>query len=115
TKSQVLSGAKYPALSGAKSPASSATAGVAHPDADNAKQFRFAEVVVAGGGPAGLSAALAAAARGAKVLLCDANAQLGGHLRYSRDPGPLAELRAAVAAQANIAVLGECTRLGGYE
>ena len=41
-------------------------------------------VVVVGGGPAGLSAALAAAAAGAPVLLIDSNARLGG--QYWRLP-----------------------------
>jgi len=82
---------------------------------DYTKQFRFADVVVIGAGPAGLSAALAAAAGGAKVLLCDENAQLGGHLRYSGDPGPLAELRAAAERQPSLTVLTECTVLGWYE
>jgi sarcosine oxidase subunit alpha len=49
------------------------------------------------------------------VLLCDENSQLGGHLRFSHDSGPLAELRAAVAQQPNIMVLAECTVLGWYE
>ncbi len=103
-----------------QSPAISGTAaqpGAAHGAAgdDHAKQFRFAEVVVAGGGPAGLSAALAAAERGAQVLLCDENPQLGGHLRFSHAPGPLSELRAAVAQQPNLTVLTECMVLGWYE
>ncbi|MCC7360692.1 MAG: (2Fe-2S)-binding protein [Anaerolineales bacterium] len=82
---------------------------------DHAKQFRYADVVVAGGGPAGLSAALAAAQRGANVLLCDANPQLGGHLRFGDAPGLLAELRAAVSAQANLTVLTDCQVTGWYE
>ena len=35
-------------------------------------------VVIIGGGPAGLSAALSAAAAGAPVLLIDSNSRLGG-------------------------------------
>ena len=41
-------------------------------------------VVIVGGGPAGLSAALAAAAAGAPVLLIDSNPRLGG--QYWRMP-----------------------------
>jgi sarcosine oxidase subunit alpha len=46
-------------------------------------QHRFAhcDVLVIGGGPAGLAAARAAAARGARVILCDENATFGGSLR----------------------------------
>ena len=42
-----------------------------------------ADVAVIGGGPAGMSAALAAAEHGAKVTLIDDQPQLGGHLRFS--------------------------------
>ena len=98
-----------PALAG------TSTAHGEHAGDDYAKEFRFADVVVAGGGPAGMSAALAVAERGARVLLCDENPQLGGHLRFSHEPGPLAELRAAVAQQPNITVLTECMVLGWYE
>lgn len=43
------------------------------------------EVLVVGGGPAGLSAALAAARTGARVVLCEETAELGGWL-LSADP-----------------------------
>jgi sarcosine oxidase subunit alpha len=48
------------------------------------KTYLFAEVAVIGGGPAGLSAALAAASRGRRVLLADDNPVLGGALSYAR-------------------------------
>ena len=79
------------------------------------KEYLHAEVVVVGGGPAGLSAALAAAESGARVLLLDDQPQLGGHLRYSADSGPLAELTAAAAVQPNLTVLTGATVLGWYE
>lgn len=48
------------------------------------KQYRFADVAVIGGGPAGMSAALEAAENGAEVLLIDENPILGGSLNYAR-------------------------------
>ena len=48
------------------------------------KQYRFFDVAVIGGGPAGLHAALAASAAGAEVVLVDENASLGGSLGYAR-------------------------------
>jgi methylglutamate dehydrogenase subunit C len=44
------------------------------------KAFAFCDVLVIGGGPCGLSAALAAGRAGARVILCDEDFQLGGRL-----------------------------------
>jgi sarcosine oxidase subunit alpha len=59
------------------------------------KAYLFADVLVIGGGPAGLEAAIAAAEAGADTLLIDDGAQLGGSLLYSRDGGD----RASVVAR----------------
>jgi sarcosine oxidase, subunit alpha len=48
------------------------------------KQFLFCDVAIVGGGPAGMSAALAAAQCGAEVLLIDENSYWGGSLAYRR-------------------------------
>ena len=59
------------------------------------KEYLFADVLVIGGGPAGLEAAIAAAEAGADTLLVDDGAQLGGSLLYGRDGGD----RASVVAR----------------
>ena len=56
------------------------------PDPDHyAHRFGHCDVLVIGGGPAGLAAACAAARCGARVMLCDENASLGGSLRGAAD------------------------------
>jgi sarcosine oxidase subunit alpha len=45
-----------------------------------ANRFAHCDVLVVGAGPAGLSAALAAAQSGARVILCDEQSELGGSL-----------------------------------
>ena len=51
------------------------------PDPDRyANRFAHCDVLVIGAGPAGLAAALAAAQHGARVILCDEQAELGGSL-----------------------------------
>jgi sarcosine oxidase subunit alpha len=49
-----------------------------------AKRYDFCDVLVVGAGPSGLTAALAAAERGAQVLLVDENAAAGGSGLYAR-------------------------------
>ena len=44
-----------------------------------------ADIAVVGGGPAGISAAIAGAEMGARVALVDEGNQLGGHLRWNTD------------------------------
>jgi len=82
------------------------------------KQYLHADVAVGGGGPAGLSAALAAAEQGARVALFDENAALGGHLRFSphgQQASTLDDLQARLTAQPGIAVYADTTVLGWYE
>lgn len=65
------------------------------------KAFGHFDVAVIGGGPAGLSAALAAAETGAEVLLVDDAPVLGGSLTYARfdaDGSLAAETRARLLA-----------------
>jgi sarcosine oxidase, subunit alpha len=80
-------------------------------------RYTHPDVLVAGGGPAGMAAALAAAAAGARVMLVDDQSALGGHLRWG---GPdelaaLAELRDAVTAAEGVEVLTDSVVTGRYE
>ncbi|MPY85258.1 MAG: FAD-dependent oxidoreductase [Actinophytocola sp.] len=78
------------------------------------KRYAHPDVLVAGGGPAGMSAALAAARAGASVMLVEDEHQLGGHLRWA-DPKAAAELTAEVAATDGIEVLTNSVVAGRYD
>lgn len=75
------------------------------------------DVVVAGGGPAGMAAAVAAARAGASVMLVEENHQLGGHLRFgdAADLAALADLRAQVAGEPGVEVLLDSVVTGRYD
>lgn len=80
-------------------------------------RYAHLDVVIAGGGPAGMAAALSAAEAGAKVCLVEEEYELGGHLRWG---GPearsvLAELRQAVAAEGRIEVMTNSVVTGRYD
>jgi sarcosine oxidase, subunit alpha len=71
------------------------------------KQYLHADVVVVGGGPAGISAAQAAAKAGARVTLFEENSRLGGHLRFSSvDKGQLIVDSEGVSVFTDTTVLG---------
>ena len=81
------------------------------------KRYSHPDVVVAGSGPAGIEAALAAAAAGARVMLVEHEHAVGGHLRYAHpepDRAALSELRAALDAS-DVEVLTDSTVTGRYE
>jgi len=81
------------------------------------KRYAHPDVLVAGGGPAGISGALAAAESGASVLLVEEEHELGGHLRWGdqAERAALAELRAALAANPAIEVLTDSAVTGRYD
>jgi len=81
------------------------------------KRHAHPDVLVAGGGPAGMAAALAAARAGSSVMLVEEEHQLGGHLRWGdqADLAALGELRSRVEAMAGIEVLTDAVVLGRYD
>ncbi len=85
------------------------------------KAYGFCDLAVIGGGPAGVSAALAAAGAGAEVLLVEENPVLGGSLAYARfdAEGKLAAerreaLAAAVEADPKIEVMTDAVCNGWF-
>ena len=80
------------------------------------KTHLHCEVLVVGAGPAGLSAAIAAAEAGADVVLCDENPEIGGALSYGRyDPALLSGLSSRLAALPNLKLLTGTVCNGWYE
>jgi sarcosine oxidase subunit alpha len=80
------------------------------------KRYVHPDVIVAGGGPAGMAAAAAAADTGASVILVEHEHRLGGHLLWGsdQDRALAAELATAVEA-AGVEVLTDSTVTGRYE
>ncbi|HLL09356.1 MAG TPA: 2Fe-2S iron-sulfur cluster-binding protein, partial [Nocardioidaceae bacterium] len=81
------------------------------------KRYAHVDVVVAGAGPAGMAAALAAAQAGASVLLVEEEYDIGGHLRWgdAEDLAALRSLRARVTAEPGIEVLVNSVVTGRYD
>src|SRR5579872_547728 len=75
---------------------------------------RHADVLVVGGGAAGLSAAIAAAQRGADVVLVDDGPRPGGRLLYEGGHKRAASL-VARAREAGVEVLSSATALGYFD
>jgi sarcosine oxidase subunit alpha len=93
------------------------------PDPDHyAGRFAHCDVMVVGAGVAGLSAALAAAGAGAKVILCDEQPEVGGSLSF--DTGAkingidgfswAKDAAAKLRAMPNVQVLTRTTAFGYY-
>ncbi|MFQ5516435.1 MAG: 2Fe-2S iron-sulfur cluster-binding protein [Acidimicrobiia bacterium] len=80
-------------------------------------RYAHPDVLVAGGGPAGMAAAIAAADVGVDVLLVEEEPELGGHLRWSGSDAltTLEDLRTAVAGHTNIEVLTDSVVTGRYD
>lgn len=93
------------------------------PDPDRyVQRYAHCEILVVGAGPAGISAAVAAAETGVRVILCDDRDQFGGSLlaaagveiegKSARDW--LADALASLAARPNVTLLPRTTAFGYY-
>ena len=93
------------------------------PDPDTyAHRYAHCDVLVVGGGPAGLCAALSAAGGGGRVILVDEQSRLGGGLmRDSAEVGGEAALawvdsvRERLSGSGNVRVLTRATAFGYYD
>ncbi len=82
--------------------------------------YAHCEVLVIGGGPAGLAAALAASTNGARVILCDEQEELGGSLQAEADaviddkPAAawLGDALATLGARGSVTLLPRTTAFG---
>ncbi len=81
------------------------------------KTYAHPDVLVAGAGPAGIQAALAAAEVGSRVLLVEEEHSIGGHWRWAGDEHRerLEDLRGQVAATPQIEVLTNAVVIGRYD
>ncbi len=83
-----------------------------------AKRYDFCDVLVVGAGPSGLSAAIASAAAGARVVVVDENARAGGSLGYQRGSADsthvLADLQSRAAQLSGIEIRSATFAAGYY-
>jgi sarcosine oxidase, subunit alpha len=95
-------------------------AGTVSPDTPHTRQEKrtaHPDVLIVGGGPAGMAAAIGAARAGASVLLVEEEHSLGGHLRWGgeADLAALAQLAGLLAAEPGAEVLTDAAAIGRYD
>lgn len=89
-------------------------------------RYEHVDIMVVGGGPAGIEAARHASTTGATVLLIDNESRLGGHLRYETKPyayqGSVRTgyevartMASALLESPNVSILTDATAFGSYE
>ena len=91
--------------------------GVVRPHDVFDKRYAHPDVVIAGAGPSGMAAAIAASDAGAAVLLVEEEHDLGGHLRYG-DDGDRVVMRSlieAISERSSIEVLIDSVVAGRYD
>lgn len=86
------------------------------------KGFLHCDLLIVGGGAAGLAAALTAARTGARVILADEDCRLGGRLlaeTYLLDDGPaidwIGKLEAEFASMPNLRIMRRTTVFGAFD
>ena len=79
------------------------------------KRYAHPDVLVAGGGPAGMAAAVAAGKAGAQVLLVEEEYELGGHLRWGNELDALRVLREEVSRTPGVEVMVNSVVNGRYD
>jgi sarcosine oxidase subunit alpha len=85
------------------------------PKLRTAKRYAFCDVLVVGGGASGMAAALSAADAGARVLLVEESARLGGSAAWSgASAAELAAMTGRIAASESIEVLTSACASGYY-
>jgi sarcosine oxidase subunit alpha len=91
------------------------------PDPDRyLHHYAHCDLLIIGGGPAGLAAALGASATGARVILCDEQAELGGSLLHEPNvtidgwPAPDWTREAIATLGDNVTLLPRTTAFGWY-
>lgn len=97
--------------------------GTHDPDPDTYDRMNaHADVLVIGGGPSGIAAALSAGRTGARVILMEENNRLGGRLLDDRDEVDgqsagdwLAAAEAELADLDNVQILTRCSAFGYYD